>query len=199
MSGPRTATAQRKTAETEVEVDLNLDGTGTAEVHTGIGFFDHMLTSLAKHSLFDLRLKATGDLEVDGHHTVEDVGLVIGHALRTALGDRAGIYRYGSATRTFDEALISAHVDFSGRPYLVYRVDVPIGRVGAFDAELTEVFFLGLATGAMMNLHLLLHYGHNRHHIIEGCFKACGFAMRQAAARDPQRGRAIPSTKGSLD
>jgi imidazoleglycerol-phosphate dehydratase len=196
---PRRGTVQRRTRETEVSVALDLDGSGRCQVETGIPFFDHMLESLAKHSLIDLKVIARGDTEVDPHHTVEDVGLCIGRALVDAVGDRAGLVRYGAATIPFDEALIRCAVDLSGRPAFVYRVVIPAGRVGSFDVELAEVFFGALAAEGRMNLHLILEYGQNRHHIIEGCFKAFARALERAVLIDPRRNLDVPSTKGRLD
>jgi imidazoleglycerol-phosphate dehydratase len=195
---PRRGTVQRRTRETEVTVALDLDGSGRAQVETGLPFFDHMLESLAKHSLIDLKVIARGDLEVDGHHTVEDVGLCIGRALVDAIGDRAGMVRFGSATIPFDEALLRCAVDLSGRPALVYKVAAPAGRIGSFDVELAEVFFGAVANEGRMNLHLILEYGSNRHHIIEGCFKAFARALEHAVLIDPRRSD-VASTKGRLD
>lgn len=189
---------ERNTRETEIALTLNLDGTGQADVHTGLPFFDHLLENFARHGLFDLEVKAKGDLEVDPHHTVEDVGLCLGRALVEAIGDRAGIFRIGECTRPFDEALISAYVDVCGRPAFVYRVDVLPGRIGSFDVELGEVFFQALANDGRMNLHLVLQYGHNRHHILEGATKALAVALRAAVKKDPARA-GVASTKGVLD
>jgi imidazoleglycerol-phosphate dehydratase len=196
---PRRGTAQRKTKETDIRVAVDLDGQGLVQADTGVRFFDHMLETFAHHSLVDLKIVARGDIDVDPHHTVEDVGLCIGRAILDALGDRVGIFRYGESTRPFDEALISAYVDFCGRPSFVYRVDLLPGRIGTFDVELAEVFFSALAAEARMNLHLLLHYGKNRHHIVEGCFKTLAFAIRQAVQIDARRSKTVASTKGSLD
>ena len=199
MSEARRATVARTTKETEVRVEVNLDGTGQSQVDTEIPFFDHMLDAFAHHSLIDLVVHARGDLAVDPHHTVEDVGLCLGRAVLDALGDRAGIHRYGESTRPMDEALVRCCVDYCGRPVLVYRVEVPAGRVGTFDAELAEVFFSAYAAEARMNLHLVLEYGSNRHHIIEGCFKALAGATRRAVEHDPRRAGGVASTKGKLD
>jgi imidazoleglycerol-phosphate dehydratase len=196
---PRRGTVQRRTKETDVVVALELDGTGRSQIETGLPYLDHMLDSLARHSLIDLKVIARGDLEVDPHHTVEDVGLCIGRALLDAMGDRAGISRFGDATIPFDETLVRCAVDFCGRPAFVYRVTIPPGRVGAFDAELAEVFFNALCNEARMNLHLVLEYGQNRHHIIEACFKALARAIGRAVEIDPRRNFQVPSTKGSLD
>jgi imidazoleglycerol-phosphate dehydratase len=189
---------QRRTRETEVTVALDLDGTGRAQIETGVPFFDHMLESLAKHSLIDLKVIARGDLEVDPHHTVEDVGLCIGRALVDAVGDRRGMIRYGAATIPFDEALIRCAIDMSGRPAFVYRVQIPPGRIGSFDVELAEVFFGAVANEGRMNLHLIQEYGTNRHHLIEGCFKAFARSLERAVILDPRRND-VPSTKGRLD
>ena len=196
---PRRGTVTRKTRETEVSVALELDGQGRSSIDTGLPFFDHVLESLAKHSLIDLRVKARGDLEVDPHHTVEDVGLCIGRALVEAVGNREGMIRFGQSAIPFDEALIRCHVDLGGRSSFVYRVDIPAGRVGSFDVELAEVFFSALAQEGRMNLHLITEYGNNRHHLIEGCFKACARALEQAVVIDPKRHSMIPSTKGHID
>lgn len=193
----RAAQVQRQTAETAIELHLNLDGTGEAQVDTGIGFFDHMLTLLAKHALFDLQVRARGDLHVDAHHTVEDVGLCLGRALAEALGDKAGIRRYGSATVPMDETLVTAAVDLSGRPFCVWQVPLPPERLGSFNAPLAEEFWRALAMTAACNVHVLCHYGRNTHHLIEAAFKACARALRQAGELDP-RMPGIPSTKGTL-
>ena len=194
----RRATVDRTTKETEVHVQVDLDGTGQTDVDTGVPFFDHMLDALGHHSLIDLQIRAKGDLAVDPHHTVEDVGLCLGRAILDALGDRAGIFRYGECHRPMDEALVRCFVDYCGRPVFVYRVDCPPGRIGDFDVELAEVFFSAFCAEARMNLHLVLEYGHNRHHIVEGCFKALAGATRRAVERDPRRVGAA-STKGKLD
>lgn len=180
-----------------MRVVVDLDGTGVADIATGIGFLDHMLAQLARHGFMDLEVSCQGDLHIDGHHTVEDVAITLGEALGEALGDKAGIARYGSAYVPMDEALARAVVDFSGRPYLVYRVENPRDRVGDLDTELVEHFFLSLATAARATLHVELLYGRNQHHIVEGCFKAVARAVSAAVARDP-RVSGIPSTKGSL-
>ena len=193
----RTAARQRKTAETDIDLQLNLDGSGQADVQTGIGFFDHMLSLLARHSLIDLALKARGDLQVDAHHTVEDTGIVLGLALAEALGARAGIRRYGSASLPMDEALANVSIDLGGRPYLVYDAEFPADRVGEFDVELIREFLLALVNNARLNLHVHVPYGANLHHIAEAIFKALALALRQAVELDP-RSAAVPSTKGSL-
>jgi imidazoleglycerol-phosphate dehydratase len=194
----RTATIARKTAETDITVTVDLDGTGRAQIVTGIGFLDHMLTSLARHSLIDLAIEAKGDLHIDFHHTTEDVGIVIGQALARALGDKRGIARFGQALVPMDEALAEAAVDLSGRPYLAFSADFPQPKVGEMDTELFEEFFRAFATNALMNLHLIARAGRNAHHIAEACFKATARALRMAVSPDPRLGDAIPSTKGSL-
>jgi imidazoleglycerol-phosphate dehydratase len=194
---PRTATVQRETGETRINLTLNLDGTGRASIATGIGFFDHVLTLLARHSLIDLTVEAAGDLHVDAHHTVEDIGICLGQALVQALGDKSGIRRYGDATVPMDETLVTAAVDLSGRPFLVWRADVPAGKLGTFDTELAEEFWRAVSSRGLLALHVLLHYGRNTHHVIEGIFKAVARALREAVELDP-RGTGIPSTKGVL-
>ena len=193
----RTAKAVRATTETDLGLSVDLDGTGAADVETGIGFFDHMLGALARHSLIDLTVRAKGDLYVDDHHTVEDTGIVLGQALREALGDKSGVRRFGSALVPLDEALVMAAVDLSGRGELFW--DVPIGpaKVGTFDTELGREFFCGLAREAGITLHLRLVCGENAHHILEATFKAAARALREAVERDP-RVTGVPSTKGSL-
>lgn len=193
----RTAKVVRATAETDIGIFVDLDGTGTADVETGVGFFDHMLDALARHSLIDLTVRAKGDTQVDDHHTVEDTGIVLGQALREALGDRRGIRRFGSVMVPLDEALVLAAVDISGRGELYW--DVPIGpaKVGSFDTELAHEFFAGLARDAGITLHLRLVCGENAHHIIEATFKAAARALREAVESDP-RVEGVPSTKGSL-
>lgn len=194
---PRIGSIKRDTAETQIHLTLNLDGTGQARLATGIGFFDHMLTLLAKHGLFDLTIEAKGDLHVDGHHTVEDVGICLGKALAQALGDKAGIRRYGDSTVPMDETLVTAAVDLSGRPFLVWRAEVPNETLGTFHASLAEEFWRAVSSSGAHNLHVLCHYGRNTHHIIEGIFKSTARALRQAVELDP-RGTGVPSTKGVL-
>jgi imidazoleglycerol-phosphate dehydratase len=194
---PRTATVRRETAETKIELTLNLDGSGKADVATGVGFFDHMLTHIAKHGLFDLSVKCTGDLHVDAHHSVEDVGLAFGTALAQALGDKAGIRRYGDATVPMDEALVTAAVDLSGRPFLVWKADVPRELLGTFSSQLAEEFWRAVSSSGKLTLHVVLHHGRNTHHVIETIFKACARALRVACEPDP-RGAGVPSTKGVL-
>src|SRR6516165_8259292 len=169
---PRTARLQRDTAETRIALAIDLDGTGRAEVATGVGFFDHMLTLLAKHSLIDLTVSAAGDLHVDPHHTVEDVGICYGQALARALGDKAGIRRYGSATVPMDEVLVTAAVDLSGRAYCVWRAEIPVEMLGTFNAPLVEEFWRAVSSQGALNLHVICHYGRNTHHIVEGLFTA---------------------------
>src|SRR5262245_8145467 len=193
----RTATLSRRTGETKIELTLDLDGTGVADVRTGVGFFDHMLTLLSRHSLFDLRVRAEGDLEVEAHHTVEDVGICLGNALRQALGDKAGIRRYGDATVPMDETLVTAAVDLSGRPFCVWKADVPRETLGTFGSPLAEEFWIAVSSSGALALHVVLHHGKNTHHIVEGIFKACARALRAAAEPDP-RSPGVPSTKGVL-
>lgn len=193
----RTAKASRKTKETEIAVELDLDGSGTAEIETGIPFFNHMLEIFARHGLFDLKLKAKGDIEVDFHHTVEDVGLAMGQAFKEALRDKQGICRFGEASVPLDETLAHVVVDLSGRPYLSYNVRIRPGRVGNFDTDLPHEFFQAYANQLGMNLHINVSQGENPHHIIEACFKALARAMERATRID-QRIRGVLSTKGSL-
>lgn len=194
---PRTATIDRKTAETEVRVELNLDGTGQSQISTGVGFFDHMLTLLAKHAAFDLNVQAKGDLHVDQHHTVEDVGIAFGQAIKQALGDKAGIRRYGHFTLPMEETLVTTAIDLSGRYWMVFQVAFPSAKIGDFDSELVEDFWQATAANALMNLHVLVHHGRNSHHISEGVFKATARALRMAVEADP-RMTGVPSTKGTL-
>jgi imidazoleglycerol-phosphate dehydratase len=193
----RTARILRKTAETEIELELNLDGSGQGDIQTGIGFFDHMLTLLAKHAAIDLKLKATGDLHVDQHHTVEDTGICLGQALREALGDKAGIRRYGHFALPMEETLVTSAVDLGGRAYLVLDAKIPTPKIGDFDSELIFDFWQAFSANALCNLHILVHYGRNSHHIAEGMFKATARALRVAAEPDP-RMHGVPSTKGTL-
>jgi len=193
----RTAEVLRETSETRVELRLDLDGSGRAAPATGVGFFDHMLTLLARHSLIDLEVRAEGDLHVDPHHTVEDVGICYGLALKQALGDKAGIRRYGSATLPMDEVLVTAAVDLSGRPFCVWNADVPRETLGTFNAPLAEEFWRAASSSGLFTLHVLLHHGRNTHHIVEGIFKATARALRQAIEADP-RMTGVPSTKGVL-
>jgi imidazoleglycerol-phosphate dehydratase len=193
----RKVKAKRKTSEVEVFVELGLDGRGNYSIETGIPFFDHMLSQFAKHGYFDLVIKAKGDIEVDYHHTVEDVGLTLGEAFLEALGDKKGIARFGEAFVPFDETLVFAAVDLSGRPYFIYRVSIPKGKIGSFDVELAEEFFKSLSNALRCNLHIELKYGENLHHIVEAMFKAVGRALDKASRIDP-RSEEIPSTKGML-
>ncbi len=193
----RTATIQRTTLETTVAVTLLLDGTGQGQIQTGIGFFDHMLTLFTRHAAIDLRIEASGDTHVDFHHTVEDVGICLGQALRTALGDKAGIRRYGHFTVPMEETLATAAWDLSGRYAFVFQAAFPSAKIGDFDSELIEDFWQAVAANALANLHMIVHYGRNSHHIAEALFKAAARALRMAVETDPQI-RDVPSTKGVL-
>jgi imidazoleglycerol-phosphate dehydratase len=193
----RVARIVRETAETQISLDANLDGTGVSSISTGVGFFDHMLALLAKHSLIDLSIRAKGDLEVDAHHTVEDTGICLGKALSQALGDKAGIRRYGAATVPMDEVLVTAAVDLSGRAYCVWKADLPAELLGTFNAALAEEFWRAVAANGAFNLHVVSHHGRNAHHLVEGIFKAAARALRQAIEPDP-RSPGVPSTKGVL-
>jgi imidazoleglycerol-phosphate dehydratase len=197
-SKPRQARVDRKTKETEVSITLNVDGAGASKVATPIPFFSHMLEAWSKHGLMDLGVEATGDVEVDIHHTVEDVGIVLGQALRQALGERKGIVRYGHAVVPMDEALVAASVDISGRPFLVFNVPVARTRVSNFDLDMLQEFFRALAFNAEITLHVTLHYGHNLHHITEAVFKAVGRALAEASRINPRIAELVPSTKGRL-
>ena len=193
----RIATLKRTTKETDVEISLDIDGAGEANVCSGIGFFDHMLILFAKHGLFSLTVKAQGDLVIDGHHTVEDIGIVLGQALAKAAGDKAGIRRYGHVYVPMDEALVLVVVDFSGRPFLAFDAELGQGRIGEFDVELTEEFLRAVAVNAGLTLHVKVLAGKNRHHIVEAIFKALGRALSQSLERDP-RVQGVPSSKGML-
>jgi imidazoleglycerol-phosphate dehydratase len=193
----RNAAVRRKTKETDIELEIDLDGSGSASIETPLPFLSHMLEQIARHGAFDLTVRARGDVEIDGHHTTEDVGICLGKAVLDALGDRAGIRRYGSATLPMDEALATAALDLSGRPFLVFRVPLPKAKLGTWDVELAEVFFEAFARTAQANLHLVLHEGQNLHHIVEICFKAFARALREAVELDA-RAAGIPSTKGVL-
>ncbi len=193
----RTGKIQRKTAETEIELSLDLDGSGTSQIDTGVGFFDHMLTLLARHASIDLDVKAQGDLHVDQHHTVEDVGICFGQALKQALGDKAGIRRYGHFTLPMEETLATTAIDLSGRYYLVFNAQFPTAKIGDFDSELVEDFWQAVAANCLCNLHVTVHYGRNSHHIAEAIFKATARALRMAVEKDP-RSKGVPSTKGTL-
>ncbi len=194
----RTATIRRKTNETAIELVLTLEGTGKTEIGTGVGFLDHMLTLFAHHGRFDLALKCEGDTFVDDHHTTEDVGIALGKAFSEALGDQAGVMRYGSMILPMDEALILTAVDLSGRPHLSYGLNIPTEKVGSFDTELVKEFFLGFVRNCACTLHIRQLDGENAHHIIEGCFKSFGRALKEAVRLDPDHPDEIPSTKGSL-
>jgi imidazoleglycerol-phosphate dehydratase len=194
----RRAEIARVTSETDIRVSLDLDGTGQASIATGVGFLDHMLTALARHALLDLTVQAKGDLHIDDHHTTEDVGIVIGQAIRQALGEKRGIRRYGAARIPMDEALAEAALDVSGRPYLAWSVAFQRPKIGTFDTELVEEFFRALAFNAGITLHVTLKAGTNAHHVAEACFKGLARALREAVEPDPRAGGAIPSTKGAL-
>jgi imidazoleglycerol-phosphate dehydratase len=194
----RTAEVSRKTKETEIAVSLDIDGRGRSEIATGVGFFDHMLDQLSRHSLIDMTIKASGDLHIDDHHTVEDTGIAIGQALAKALGERRGIMRYASLDLAMDETLTRAAIDVSGRPYLVWDVAFTAPKIGTFDTELVREFFHALAQNAGVTLHVANIYGGNNHHIAETCFKAVARVLRAALEPDPRQPDAIPSTKGSL-
>lgn len=194
----RTSELKRTTAETDISLSLNLDGTGSSQVDTGCGFLDHMLTLFAKHGRFDLTVSCKGDTYVDDHHTVEDIGIALGSAFAQALGDKRGIVRYGDTTLPMDEALILTAVDLSGRSYLGYGLTIPTQKVGTFDTELVEEFFLGFTRNAQCNLHIRQLAGSNSHHIIEGTFKSVARSLRKAVAIDPEFASEIPSTKGVL-
>jgi imidazoleglycerol-phosphate dehydratase len=198
MSEPRQARVERKTKETEITLHLNIDGTGASKVRTPIPFFSHMLEAFSKHGLVDLTVDAQGDIEVDQHHTVEDVGIVLGQALRQSLGDKKGIVRYGTAYVPMDEALVSASVDLSGRPFLVFNVPVARTRVSNFDLDLLQEYFRAFAFNAEITLHVTMHYGHNLHHITEAVFKAVGRALADATRVNPRIAGILPSTKGAL-
>jgi imidazoleglycerol-phosphate dehydratase len=195
----RRAEINRETSETAITVALGLDGEGRADIATGIGFLDHMLTALARHGLFDLKVRAKGDLHIDFHHTTEDVGIVIGQCLRQALGDKRGIRRYGAAVIPMDEALAEAAVDISGRPFLAWSVNFAQPKIGEMDTELFEEFFRALAFNAGITLHITQKAGINAHHVAEACFKALARALREAVEPDPRAISAIPSTKGVLE
>lgn len=197
MTAARKARVERRTKETEISVAIDLDGTGQSTIDTPLPFLSHMLDQIARHGAFDLEVKARGDVEIDGHHTTEDVGIVLGKAVLDALGDGTGIRRYGSATLPMDEALVTAAIDLGGRPMTLWRVPMPKAKIGTFDTELASVFFEAFARTALANLHIRLHEGENLHHIVEICFKAFARALRQAVEIDP-RAPGIPSTKGML-
>jgi imidazoleglycerol-phosphate dehydratase len=194
----RSASVSRRTAETDVAVSIALDGTGKAEIATGVGFLDHMLELFARHGLFDLTVKVTGDLHVDQHHTTEDAGIALGQAISQALGEKKGIARYADINLPMDETLTRIAIDISGRPFLVFRTTFPTEKIGAFDTELVREFFQALAINAGLTLHVETHYGDNSHHIAESCFKGLARALRHAVATDPREEGRIPSTKGTL-
>ncbi|MGI2036045.1 imidazoleglycerol-phosphate dehydratase HisB [Rhizobium panacihumi] len=194
----RTATVSRKTNETAISVTVNLDGTGTSKISSGIGFFDHMLEQLSRHSLIDMDIDVKGDLHIDDHHSVEDTGIAIGQAISKALGDRRGITRYASLDLAMDETMTKAAVDLSGRPFLVWNVAFSAPKIGTFDTELVREFFQALAQNAGITLHVLNHYGANNHHIAETCFKAVARVLRTATEIDARQADRVPSTKGTL-
>ncbi|MCO8146616.1 imidazoleglycerol-phosphate dehydratase HisB [Rhodovulum tesquicola] len=194
----RKASITRKTAETDIGVAVDLDGSGAYDMATGVGFFDHMLDQLARHSLIDMRVRCTGDTHIDDHHSVEDVGIALGQALAQALGDKRGIRRYGACLLPMDDALVRAALDLSGRPYLVWNVDFPTAKIGSFDTELVREFFQALSTHGGITLHVDCLHGINSHHIAEAAFKAVARALREAVETDPRKADAIPSTKGAL-
>ncbi len=194
----RTGAVKRRTKETAIEVSVSLDGSGKAELKTGVGFFDHMLDQLARHSLIDIAVRAEGDLHIDDHHTVEDVGIALGQALLQALGDKRGLVRYADALLPMDETLTRAAIDVSGRPFLVFKVDFPTEKIGAFDTQLVREFFQAFASNGGLTLHVENLYGANSHHIAESCFKAVARALGAAIAIDPRQADRVPSTKGAL-
>jgi imidazoleglycerol-phosphate dehydratase len=194
----RSAKITRKTAETEISVEIDLDGTGTYDNETGVGFFDHMLDQLARHSMIDMTVRAKGDLHVDDHHTVEDTGIALGQALTRALGDKRGIRRYGSCHLPMDDTQVRAALDLSGRPFLVWGVEFPTPKIGTFDTELVREFFQALSTHGGITLHIDRLHGINSHHIAEAAFKAVARALREAVEPDPRAAGALPSTKGAL-
>ena len=194
----RRASISRTTAETTIEVEVNLDGSGIYNCQTGVGFFDHMLDQLARHSLIDITVRADGDLHIDDHHTVEDTGIALGQALSQALGDKKGIRRYGSCLLPMDEALVRAALDLSGRPFLVWNVDLPSSKIGTFDTELVREFFTAFSGNGGITLNIEKLSGFNSHHIVEAAFKAVARALREAVETDPRKADAIPSTKGTL-
>lgn len=195
---PRTASIHRQTKETDIRLELNLDGTGQANIATGVGFFDHMLELLTRHALVDLTVQADGDLHVDQHHTVEDVGICLGQAIKQALGDKRGIRRYGHFTLPMEETLVTTALDLSGRYFLVFQAPFSAAKIGEFDSELVEDFWQATAANALCNLHIVLHHGRNNHHISEGIFKCAARALRMAIEIDPRDPAGMPSTKGTL-
>ena len=194
----RTAEIDRKTAETDIQLSINLDGTGTSDIKSGVGFLDHMLDLFARHAVVDLTVRANGDLHVDQHHTVEDIGICLGQAVKEALGDKAGIRRYGHFTLPMEETLVSIAIDLSGRYAMVFNAEFPTSRIGEFDSELVEDFWQAFAANALCNFHVNLHYGRNSHHISEGIFKGTARAFRAAIEADLRMQGVVPSTKGTL-
>lgn len=194
----RTAQVDRKTKETDISIAIDLDGQGTANLMTGVAFFDHMLDGFTRHGLFDLDVRTVGDIEIDAHHSVEDTGIVLGQAVAQALGDKAGIARYSDRTVVMDEALVMCAMDISGRGQLYWDMDIPIDAICTFDTQLAREFFVAFAANAGISMHMRQLAGENAHHLIEASFKACGMALRDAVAIDPRKQGAIPSTKGSL-
>ncbi|MCA9262649.1 MAG: imidazoleglycerol-phosphate dehydratase HisB [Planctomycetales bacterium] len=194
----RTAQIDRQTKETKIQLALNLDGQGTSDCQTGVGFLDHMLDLFARHGAFDLQVRCDGDLHVDQHHTVEDVGICLGQAVQQAIGDKKGICRYGHFTLPMEETLVTSALDLSGRSYLVFQAPMPIAKVGEFDTELVEDFWQSFSANALCNLHVVLHHGRNTHHIVEAIFKGTARALRMAVSRDDRLANVVPSTKGVL-
>ena len=194
----RSATITRTTAETDITVEINLDGTGIYDNQTGVGFFDHMLDQLSRHALIDMKIRAKGDLHIDDHHTVEDVGIALGQALSKAMGDKRGIVRYGACLLPMDDALVRAALDLSARPFLIWNVTLPPPKIGTFDTELVREFFQALSTHGGITLHVDQLHGFNSHHIAEAAFKAVARALRDALETDPRKADAVPSTKGAL-
>ncbi|MEM7732795.1 MAG: imidazoleglycerol-phosphate dehydratase HisB [Pseudomonadota bacterium] len=194
----RKASITRKTAETEISVEINLDGSGAYDNDTGVGFFDHMLDQLARHSMIDMKIRCQGDTHIDDHHSVEDVGIALGQALTEALGDKRGIRRYGACLLPMDDALVRAALDLSGRPYLLWEMDLPTAKIGSFDSELVREFFQALSTHGGVTLHVAALNGVNSHHMAEAAFKAVARSLREAVEADPRKSDAIPSTKGIL-
>ena len=194
----RTADIDRKTAETDIQLSINLDGSGQSDIQTGVGFFDHMLELFAKHAVIDLKVRANGDLHVDQHHTVEDIGICLGQAVKEALGDKVGIRRYGHFTLPMEETLVNVAIDLSGRYYMVFNAEFPSSKIGDFDSELVEDFWQAFAANVLGNYHVNIHYGRNSHHISEGIFKCTARAFRMAIEADPRMEGVIPSTKGTL-
>jgi len=197
MTTNRTSTVSRQTAETKIELKLSLDGSGQNNIHTGVGFLDHMLVLLARHALVDLDVHAVGDLQVDAHHTTEDIGICLGQAMNQCLGDKHGIRRYGHMILPMEETLVTSAIDFSGRPFLVFQAEMPSPKIGDFDSELVEDFWQAFASNALCNLHIFMHHGRNTHHIAEAIFKGTARAIRVACEIDPRQ-TGVPSSKGVL-